>query len=76
MGSGFPEKNYFICYNESPLKMMGNAFYFILKAHFVCKIFKFLSWLFGHVEKIAWLEHVSMIRKTRSISKFMTSQPG
>ena len=28
---------------ESPLKMMKNAFYFILKAFFVLKIFKFLS---------------------------------
>ena len=26
-------------------------FYFILKYLFVLKIFKFLSWLFGHVEK-------------------------
>ena len=37
--------------NKSPLKMMKNAFYFALKALFVLKIFKFLSWLFGHVEK-------------------------
>ena len=36
---------------ESPLKMMNNAFYFTLKALFVLKIFKSLSWLFGHVEK-------------------------
>ena len=27
-----------------------------LKAVFVLKIFKFLSWLFGHVEKTPWLE--------------------
>ena len=45
-----------ICFTESPLKMMKNAFYFILKALFVLKIFKFLLWLFGHVEKMAWLE--------------------
>ena len=45
-----------ICFIESPLKMMKNAFYFILKALFVLKIFKFLSWLFGHIEKTAWLE--------------------
>ena len=32
---------------------MKNAFYFILKALFVLKIFKFLSLLFGHVEKMA-----------------------
>ena len=37
--------------NESPLKMMKNAFYFALNAFFVLKIFRFLSWLFGHVEK-------------------------
>ena len=38
------------------VKMMNNAFYFILKALFVPRIFKFLSRLFGHVEKTAWLE--------------------
>ena len=37
-------------------KKMKNAFYFILKAFFVFKIFKFLSWLLGHLEKTAWLE--------------------
>ena len=37
------KKNCFICFNESPLKMMKNAFYFILKALFILKIFKFLS---------------------------------
>ena len=36
---------------ESPLKMMKNAFYFTLRDRFVLKMFKFLSWLFGHVEK-------------------------
>ena len=35
---------------------MKNDFYFILKAVFVLKIFKFLSWLFRYVEKVAWLE--------------------
>ena len=35
--------------NESALKLMKNAF--TLKALFVLKIFKFLSWIFGHVEK-------------------------
>ena len=45
-----------ICFTESSLKIMINAFYFILKALFVLKIFKFLSWLFGHVGQKAWLE--------------------
>ena len=36
---------------------MKNAFYFILKALFILKLFKFLSWLFGHVEKTAWLKY-------------------
>ena len=39
--------------------MKKNAFYFILKAFFVIKIFKFLSWLFGHVEKKASLFKVN-----------------
>ena len=30
----------FICFNESLLKVMKNAFYFMLKALFVLKIFK------------------------------------
>ena len=36
---------------ESPLKLMKNVFYFTAKALFVLRIFKFLSWVFGHVEK-------------------------
>ena len=63
------QKNCFICFNESLLKVMKNAFYFILKALFAHKIFKFLSWLFGHVEKL-------LNEKDKLISKFMTSQPG
>ena len=51
--SHLPKKYIFICFNKSPLKMMKNAFYFILKALFVLKIFKFLSWHFGHVEETA-----------------------
>ena len=39
---------------ELPLKMMKNAFYVNSKALFVLKIFKFLSWLFGHV--LTWLK--------------------
>ena len=35
------QKNCVICFIESPLKMMKNAFYFISKALFVLKIFKF-----------------------------------
>ena len=44
--SHIPKKNCVIYFIESPLKMMKNAFYFILKALFVLKIFKFLSSLF------------------------------
>ena len=50
------KKNCVICFKESLLKMMKNAFYFILNALFALKIFKFLSWLFGHVAKIALSE--------------------
>ena len=41
----------------SPLNMMKNAFYFMLKALFVLEIFPFLSCLFGYVEK--WLDKKS-----------------
>ena len=36
--------------------MMKNVFYFILKAIFVLKIFEFLPYVFGPVEKTACLE--------------------
>ena len=36
---------------ESFLKMIKNVFYFALKALFVFKITKFLSWVFDNVEK-------------------------
>ena len=36
--------------------MMNNAFYFTLKALFMFKIFKILSYRFSHIEKTAWLE--------------------
>ena len=36
---------------ESLFRIIKNAFYFTLKTYFVLKIFKFLSWLFGHIEK-------------------------
>ena len=42
-----PSQNYDI------KKVIRNTSYFILKAVFVLKIFKFLSWLFEHLEKMA-----------------------
>ena len=59
-----------ICLIESPLKIMKNAFYFILRALSVLKIFKFLSYLFWSFRKNG------LIRKIILTSKFMTSQPG
>ena len=47
------KKIVFIFFNKSPLKMMNNTFYFILKAPFVLKIFKFLSILFWLCKKMA-----------------------
>ena len=46
-----PKKNFGTCFIESSLKIMKNAFCFILKAFFIPKIFKFSSWIFGRVEK-------------------------
>ena len=45
-----------ICLIEIPLKLMKNVFYFTLKALFALKIFKILSWHFGHTEKTVWLK--------------------
>ena len=48
-GSHLPKKKIRVfCFIEGPLKTMKNAFYFVLKPLFVLKIFKHLSWLFGH----------------------------
>ena len=47
------KKQSFIYFNESPLKMMKNAFCLTLIALFVLKIFKFLSRFFSYVEKTA-----------------------
>ena len=40
--------------NESPLKMVKNAFCFTLKAFLVLKIFKFLCWIFRRFAKQLW----------------------
>ena len=40
-----------ICFNEVPLKMIKNAFYFMLKTLSLSIIFSCKSWLFGYVEK-------------------------
>ena len=44
---------FFISCNESPLKMMKNAFYFMSKTLFVLEIFKFFFSLFGNAQKTA-----------------------
>ena len=41
-----PEKVGFICLHRRPTKIMKNGFYFILKAHFLLKIMKFLFRIF------------------------------
>ena len=43
LDSDHPKKICIICLIESPLKMMKNGFYFILKTLFLFKIFKFLT---------------------------------
>ena len=56
------KKEILIYFNDSLSKIMKNAFYFILKALFVLKIFKFLSLLFGYIEKTVWLERQGQFR--------------
>ena len=36
---------------ERPVKMIKDAFYFMLRVFFIYELFSFLSWLFGYVEK-------------------------
>ena len=55
-GSHIPKKFGFFCFSESPLKIIKNAFYFILKALFILKIImlRYLNFcpdFFGHVGK-------------------------
>ena len=38
-GLSLSNKLFFICFNDSPSKMMKNGFYFILKSCFVLKVF-------------------------------------
>ena len=66
-----PSQKCFVSF-ESPLKKMKNAFYFIIKTLFVLQIFKFLSWLFGNVEKIAWFPanmYLFKLNKKNTIEK-------
>ena len=66
-----PSKKFFVIYfNDSPSKMMINAFCLILKALFVLKKFKFFVMTFWSCRKSG------LIWKIRLIWKFMTSQPG
>ena len=65
-------KHCFICFDESPFKMMKNAFCFILKALSVLKIFRFLSWLVGHIEKTAWLQR-SVNFKVYGVTTWLTN---
>ena len=49
-----------ICFNDSPSKMMKNAFCFILKAHFVLKIFKFcLDFLDIQKKRLDWKDKIN-----------------
>ena len=49
-------KDKIIYFNKSHFKTRKNAFYFIWKRPFILKLFKLLSWFFGHVENAASLE--------------------
>ena len=61
---------FFICFNESPIKMMKNVFHFILKAFFRSQDIQFFVLTFWPFRKDG------LIRKVRLISNFMTLQPG
>ena len=57
---------------ESHLKMMKNYFYFTLKAFFILKIFRILSWIFGYIEKrLEWKDKVSF--KIYGVTTWLTN---
>ena len=60
------KKKNVICFIERSLKMMKNAFYFILKAVFVLKIVKFFVMTFWSSRENGF------IRKLRLTARFMT----
>ena len=62
-----PKKVAFICFNESSLKVMKNAFYFILKP------ISFLRSL-DFCRNFLAMHKSDLMKKLRLISKFMTSQ--
>ena len=53
--SHHPKKKLFYSFTESPLKMMKNAFYFILKALFLLRIFNFRLFGFRTIRLISKL---------------------
>ena len=60
----------FVCLIDSPLQMMRNVLYFVLKAFFRSQdIWVFITTFWSSRKN-------SLIRKKRLTSKFMTSQPG
>ena len=58
----------FICFNESSLKMIKNASYFILKALFIFEILKFLSQLFCSCGKTASFKKAKVNFKFYSVT--------
>ena len=57
---------------ESPLKIMKNVF-FILKALFVLKGFKYLSWFFGHAKKEKHVERAKFNFQISDITDWITN---
>ena len=51
VGLSSSKKVAFICFDESPLNIIKNAFYFMSKVLFVLEVFKFLSWHYDYIEK-------------------------
>ena len=56
--------------SKSFLKMMQNA-YFLSEALFVLKIFKFMSWVFGHAAK--WLDKKNASFKLYDVTAWLTN---
>ena len=70
VGISFSKKVGFIYFNRRPLKMMKNAFYFLIK-----DLFRSQDILI-FVPTFLVIQGISLVRKLRLISKFVTLQTG
>ena len=71
LNSHLPKKSLLYLLQWKPFKNYGIFFYFVLKALFVLKVLKFLSWLFGQVEKRLDYKYTVNFWRYKLINKYL-----